>query len=181
MSEKFKTHNLNSAYFVTLTIVKWVHVFENDVCKNIIISAIKHYQQFRGLILYGYCIMPTHLHLIAKTDGTEPLSSVLRDLKKFTSVKIVDTLIADKSEQLKKWLSVFENEGLRLKRIKNYKVWKDGNMPIELISNKYFDTKLDYIHQNPVKANLVEREEDYLFSSARNYSELPSVLEIEIP
>lgn len=181
MSEKFKTHNLNSAYFVTLTIVKWVNVLENDNYKNIIISAIKHYQQFRGLTLHGYCIMQTHLHLIAKTEGTEPLSSVLRDLKKFTSVKIVDMLKADKSEQSKKWLSVFENEGLRLKRIKNYKVWKDGNMPIELISNKYFDTKLDYIHQNAVKANFVEREEDYLFCSARNYSELPAVLDIEFP
>lgn len=90
-------------------------------------------------------------------------------------------LKAEDSDYSQKILSVFKNEGLRLLRISNYKVWKDGNMPIELISNKYFDTKMDYIHQNPVKAGLVEYEEEYLFSSARNYSELPVVLDIEFP
>ena len=181
MSEKFKTYNFSAAYFVTLTIVKWINVFENDAYKNIVIESIKYYQQFRGLTLHAYCIMPNHLHLIAKSDGTELLSLILRDLKKFTSIKIVDMLKADNCDHSQKMLSVFENEGMRLRRISNYKVWKDGNMPIELISNKYFDTKMDYIHRNPVKAGLVEYEEEYLFSSARNYSELPAVLDIEFP
>ena len=46
------------------------------------------------------------------------------------------------------------------------------------MSNKFFDEKLNYIHNNPVKELIVERPEDYLFSSARNYAGLSNYLEI---
>jgi hypothetical protein len=64
-------------------------------------------------------------------------------------------------------------------KIKNYKFWKDGTHAIEGCAEKVLWQKIHYIHQNPVKAKFVHREEDYLFSSARNYHGLPSVIDVE--
>jgi hypothetical protein len=55
-----------------------------------------------------------------------------------------------------------------------------ARITIELHSNEVIKQKLDYIHQNPVEAGIVEKQEDYLYSSARNYQELSSVLEIDV-
>jgi len=47
-----------------------------------------------------------------------------------------------------------------------------------IYSNPFFYEKLNYIHQNPVQEMIVDKQEEYLFSSARNYAELPSLLEV---
>jgi REP element-mobilizing transposase RayT len=67
-----------------------------------------------------------------------------------------------------------------LKREQEYKLWQDGNHAKVIYSTKFFYEKLNYIHQNPVQEMLVEKPEEYLFSSARNYAELPSALDIII-
>lgn len=180
MSEKYKTAEKEKAYFVTFTIIEWVKVLQSDSSKNIIIDSIKYYQQKRGLVLYAYCIMPNHVHLIAKSEGNGILSEILRDLKKFTSRIISQKLELEKSIESEKALMIFKNAGAKLTRIKNYKVWKDGNRPMVLYSNKFIWQKLNYIHNNPVEAGLVENAEDYLFSSARNYAELEAVLDVEL-
>ena len=50
--------------------------------------------------------------------------------------------------------------------------------PIEITSNKFFIEKLEYIHNNPVEELIVERPEDYFFSSARNYAGLSNPIDI---
>ena len=67
-------------------------------------------------------------------------------------------------------INQFEFMGSKLKRITKYKFWKDDNHAIELSTNKMMDVRLEYIHQNPVKALIVEEPEHYVFSSARDYS-----------
>ena len=75
-------------------------------------------------------------------------------------------------------LEFFKSEGNKRKRAQNYKLWQDGCHAEVIMSNKFFDEKLNYIHNNPVKELIVERPEDYLFSSARNYAGLSNYLEI---
>ena len=70
------------------------------------------------------------------------------------------------------------SEKPNLKGIRNYKFWQDGNHFEIISSNKFFDEKLNYIHNNPVADMIVERPEDYIFSSARNYAGLDNYLEI---
>ena len=178
MSEKYKTHDKDKAYFVTFTIVEWLKVLQDDSAKMIIVEAITYYQQHRGFVIYAYCIMPNHVHLIAQSDGSEILSAVLRDLKKYTSIELTKKLEIENTEQSKNVLTIFKNAGEKLKRIKKYKVWQDGNHPIVLYSNKFIWQKLEYIHNNPVKYGLSECAEEYLFSSARNYADLDHVLEV---
>jgi hypothetical protein len=62
--------------------------------------------------------------------------------------------------------------------ITKYKLWQEGNHPEEINSNRFFNEKLEYIHKNPVEELIVERPEEYFFSSARNYADLDSPLEI---
>ena len=180
MSEKYKTTETDKAYFVTFTIVEWLTVLANVQGKEIIIDSLKHYQQSRGLTIYAYCLMPNHVHLIAQSNGKEYLSAVLRDLKKQTAKTITKKLESSDNNESQKALEIFASEGRRLKRISKYKVWQDGNRPILLYSNKFIQQKIDYIHSNPVKAGLVVNPEDYLYSSARNYAGLTSVIDIEM-
>jgi putative transposase len=59
-----------------------------------------------------------------------------------------------------------------------YKVWQDGNHAIAIYSEKFAWQKLNYIHWNPVVDMLVDKPEDYLFSSARNYTDRSTLLPV---
>ncbi|HHP7242619.1 MAG TPA: hypothetical protein ACFCUD_13165 [Cyclobacteriaceae bacterium] len=65
-------------------------------------------------------------------------------------------MIESEPECRRNWmLNQFEYAGKNLKRIKKYKFWKDDNHAIELKSHM-MDSRLDYIHQNPVEAMIVD-------------------------
>ena len=67
-------------------------------------------------------------------------------------------------------LNRFKYAGQNDKKIKNYKSWQEGNDTQEIFLNDYFNQKLDYIHQNPVRAEFVNEAEDYRYSSAIDYA-----------
>ena len=122
--------------------------------------------------------MPSHLHLIARAGGKYTLSDIMRDFKKYTSKAILQQII-NQPESRREWmLEYFKKAGENYKAIKNYKFWQDGNHAEIIVSNKFFDQKLNYIHHNPVEELIVQKPEDYWFSSARNYAELDSFLDI---
>ena len=178
MSEKYKMDNPQGIYFLTMTVVDWIDLFTRKEFKHIIVNAFKHCQKEKGLIIYAWCIMPSHLHLIAGSKEI-PLSDIVRDFKKFTSKAFIKE-IGLINESRRKWLlEHFETAGKDLKRISGYKVWKDGNRPKELFSNHFMQQKLDYIHQNPVLDEIVDEPAHYWYSSARDYSGVKGLIDIE--
>lgn len=54
--------------------------------------------------------------------------------------------------------------------VSKYQFWSHDNKPLELWSNKVIDEKINYTHNNPVKEGLVFHPEDYVYSSAKDYS-----------
>lgn len=64
--------------------------------------------------------------------------------------------------------------------VKNYKSWQDGNDSRDIFLNDYFSQKLNYNHQDPVKAELVNLAEDYRCSSAIDYAGSNGLLNIEV-
>ncbi len=58
--------------------------------------------------------------------------------------------------------------------------WAHENHAIELSDNQMIDSRVEYIHQNPVRAGWVDKPYDYLYSSARNYSGLPGIIEVDL-
>lgn len=82
-------------------------------------------------------------------DGELTVAEVMRDFKKYTSKKIVQTLY-DEPESRREWmLHLFSKSCEHLKRPQTYKVWQDGYHAEEVYSNKWIKQKIEYIHQNP--------------------------------
>ena len=159
-----------NVYFVTDTVVDWVDIFTRPTYKHIILDSLRYCQKEKGLIIYAWVLMSNHLHAIVGAEGEHTLSDIWRDFKKFTSKEILRTLKTDPQESRQEWmLNRFEYAGKNDKKIKNYKFWQDGNHAQEIFLNDYFEQKLKYIHQNPVKAELVNRAEDYRYSSGVDY------------
>ncbi|MBC8146374.1 MAG: transposase [Bacteroidetes bacterium] len=178
MSDKYKIFEGDEVYFVTFTIVEWINVLAEHNYKMIIIDSISYCQSNKGLVVYGYCIMPNHVHMIIQATQQNSLSAILRDLKKFTSKAIVNKLLIENSEESNNILSKFREAGKHLTRIKDYKVWQDGNRAKLIYSNKFLWEKLTYIHNNPVEKGLCDQPWDYLYSSATNYTDKKSLLDV---
>jgi putative transposase len=175
MSEKYKTFDTESAYFITFTLVEWLPLFAIPEFANCMVNSLKYCIEHKGLSIFGYCIMPGHIHLIAQSN-LKPLGAIIRDLKKYTAASIVLTIKSNDDHQ--KYLKVFQDEANKTDRNKYVKVWIDGYHPEIIFSNKFFFQKLNYIHSNPVVAGIVTQPEDYYYSSARNYAELDAPLDI---
>ena len=179
MSEKYKFNNPEGIYFVTCTVIHWIDLFTRKELKHVILNSLRHCQKEKGLVIHSWCLMPSHLHLIISSRGEE-LSGIMRDFKKFTNKRIIKEL-KHINESRKEWLlNAFEKSGSKLKRISNYKVWQDGNQPKEIETNTFLDQKLDYVHTNPVEAEVVDEPENYLYSSARDYCGVKGLLAIEL-
>ncbi len=133
----------------------------------------------KGLKVYAYVIMSNHVHCVLSCKENE-LSAVIRDFKTFTSKEILKSIKTEVGESRKDWmLELFKNKGLNNKRNKDYQFWKQDNHPVELYSNYFIDQKIEYIHQNPVVSGLVEKPEEYIYSSAKNYCGEEGLLKVE--
>ncbi len=178
MSNAYKIYDQYKPYFITMTIVGWIDVFTRKNHKLLIVNSLKYCQKYKGLEIFAWCLMPNHLHAIVRASGKQTLSEILRDFKKHTSKKIVQQIIEEHESRRGWMLAHFKHSGRYLKRIKEYKVWQDGNHAVIIYSPNFFYQKLNYIHKNPVKAMIVSHAEDYWFSSARNYAERDYLIEI---
>ena len=159
-------------YFLTLTVVDWVDIFTRPVYKHILINSIKYCQEAKGLEVYAWCLMSNHIYLVAgvKEESNYTLSDILRDFKKFTNEKILYE-IETGIESRRKWmLNQFEFAGRYNPKIKDYKFWQDGNEAKEITTPEFLLQKVDYIHMNPVVAEIVNEPHHYLYSSAIDYS-----------
>lgn len=171
MSRSYKTHNLDSLYFVSFATVGWIDVFTRREYKDMLVESLNYCQQQKGLELYGWCIMSNHVHLIARSAEGTSLSDTLRDFKKYTSSRIIKAIQDNLQESRKEWmLSIFKQAGAYNSNNKNYQFWRQDNKPIEIYSADVIQQKLNYVHNNPVVEGLVERPEDYLYSSAKDYA-----------
>ncbi|MEQ9405830.1 MAG: transposase [Cyclobacteriaceae bacterium] len=180
MGDSYQIRDQEGLYFLTCQVVGWVDVFSREIYREIIIDSLAFCQANKGLKIYAYVIMTNHLHLIVRSEiGT--LSDTLRDFKRFTSNKIMNEIAANVQESRRGWMEmVFRYYAKFNSRVSKRQFWTHENHAVELTSNDMIDSRLNYIHDNPVRAGWVERPEDYLYSSARNYCELPGRLEVDL-
>jgi len=115
--------------------------------------------------------MTSHVHLVFRSAGEYKPEDLLGDIKRFTNRKIVQAIIENPKESRKEWLlEQFKKAAEQSSNVNKYQFWRHDNKPIELWSNKVIAEKINYIHYNPVEEGLVYRPEDYVYSSARDYS-----------
>jgi REP element-mobilizing transposase RayT len=177
MSRNYKFRNQEKLYFVTFTVINWIDVFIRPEYKNIIVDSLNYCSKNKGLEVYAWCIMTSHVHLIFRiVNGLLP-ELVIGDIKRFTSKKIVNEIKENPRESRKEFLlAAFKEAATKQANVKGYQFWQHDNHPIELWSPAVTQQKINYIHWNPVEACLVYRPEDYVYSSARDYSEEKGLL-----
>ena len=77
-------------------------------------------------------------------------------------------------------LKVFKIAAAKHKRNSEYQFWTHENHSELIYSNKFIEQKLDYIHNNPVRAGIVSQPEEYIYSSAKNYAGEAGLIDVEI-
>ena len=78
-------------------------------------------------------------------------------------------------------VNIFRNFGIQTYRNENFQIWEHYSHPELIKSNKALIRTIDYIHNNPVKAGIVRVPEDYIYSSAGNYSgRSDNILEVRV-
>ncbi len=176
-----KIVNQNHIHFITSTVVGWLDVFSRRDYKDIIIDSLKYCQDNKGLIVYAYVIMTNHMHLVVAAEEGFLLSDIIRDFKKHTSKTIINAILANPSESRQEWMiRLFKYYAKHNKNNKVYQFWKRDNHPIELVRTDWMWQKINYIHQNPVRAGITVNGVDYLYSSARNDDDLESPLSVTL-
>ncbi len=89
------------SYFMTLTIVEWIDIFTRERYSKIIMESLKFCSDNKGLNIFAYVVMSNHIHLIANCESGQNLSDILRDFKKFSSKKIIDSIKSESEKQKK--------------------------------------------------------------------------------
>lgn len=150
-------------YYFTSVTNKRPPVFRTDKLKEIVAKAINEARKSGGFLIFAYVIMLDHYHLI--TDGNRKPSEVLRFLNGITARRVIEYLKEFEFEEPLKKLR--KQTG---KRNYRHSLWQHHPNTFQITVEKMFMQKVNYIHQNPVKAGLVKHPDDYLYSSSRTWN-----------
>ncbi len=179
MSSGYKIEEKDGIYFLTFQIVEWVDIFTRKIYRDLILESLDYCITSKDLKVYGFVIMSNHIHLLAKSEVGD-LNGTIRDFKKFTSKKMIEVIISGIESREKWMLDIFRKAASSHSHNKNYQVWTRENHAELIYSEKFIDQKLNYIHENPVRAGWVMHPEDYLYSSAVDYTGGKGLLPIEL-
>ena len=150
-------------YFVTFTIVEWLPIFIEEQPSRIITDSLNFCIQNKSLRVNAYVVMPTHLHAIVFDVNfeSERLKHTLDDFRKFTGRQLADYCDAHLSPVFGEAFRSAAGED------RQRRVWQPTQHPEGIVSEQFWQQKVNYIHENPVRKGLVTRPEDWRFSSAR--------------
>lgn len=169
MSSKYKVGDDTIPHFITFSVVGWVDVFSREQYKEIMVDSLRYCTEQKGLILHAWVIMTNHVHLIISSK-TNKIEHLVRDIKKFTSKQIIKAIQESPEESRKEWmLNLFSFVGKQNHNNKDFQFWKQDYHPVELNTNEKLEQRLQYLHENPVRAGLVWEAWHYKYSSAIDY------------
>ena len=95
---------------------------------------------------------------------------VIKNIKSFTAIRIIDAIINNPLESRKEWmLDLFGKNGKKLKSSQRFQFWQHGNHPILLTNKEIYNQKFAYLHENPERAGFVKQPQDWKNSSAIDY------------
>ncbi len=178
MSQGYQIINQSAIHYLTFQVVDWVDVFSRQIYRDIVLDSFRYSQKEKGLWLYSYVIMSNHVHLIAASKEGQ-LSNLVRDIKKFTAAKILKAIETEPESRREWMLKRFEFAARSKSNMTSSQFWTHENHAVEIFSDKFFFQKADYIHQNPVRAGIVAKAPDYLYSSASNFLDRSGLIDVE--
>jgi REP-associated tyrosine transposase len=153
-------------YFLTSVPKDRLPVFRTDEIKDIACKALDEARKSAKFAFYAYVIMPDHLHAI--TDSARSSADTLRFINGIMSHRIIGHL-KEKG---------YDSSLLKLRRETKprqyrHSLWDHHPNVRLLLTEEMLMERVRYIHENPVRAGLVERAEDYRYSSVRCWNGKP--------
>jgi REP element-mobilizing transposase RayT len=179
LKEGYVIRDQEKAHFITATVVDWIDVFTRKIYRDCIIECLDYCIKNKGMILYGYVIMSNHIHMIIQSEDAK-LSDLLRDFKKFTAKTILEKIQTEPESRREWMLERFQKATESHSRNKNFQFWQYGNHAEEIFTTHFLWSKLDYIHLNPVRSGIVIKIDDYVYSSASNYTTGTGIIKVEL-
>jgi REP element-mobilizing transposase RayT len=159
MAKRFNApDNPNVLHYVTLNVRDKRQAFRKEVYAALALRQLRDSCDSHPAEITAYVVMPDHLHFIVRlADG-----------------KIGRFLSHYKSEVTIHMLGIAQREGhvkrlLWLKAKGQNELWQESKHSLHLWSGYMIRQKIRYIHDNPVRAELVEKPQDYLWSSIAAY------------
>lgn len=166
MTPKFQLSRDSQALFITAVTNNRLPVFKTDALKLVTCRALDEARTSGEFLIFAYVIMSDHLHLL--TDCPITSADVLRYLKGLTGRRIIDYLKEGGFES-----SLAKLKHQQWKRKHTYSVWQQEKNVFSVFSEGMFMQKVNYIHLNPVRAELSDNPVDYRWSSARIWRRIP--------
>jgi len=154
-------HTRQFADFVTITCLEWKPILAEDRFKNIILDSLRYLSDQQRVTIYAFVIMQNHFHLIWQILGDHSREDVQRDFLKYTGQQILKCLRNEQSSLLMELLVNAKD--------RKHQVWERNSLSVPLWTTEVFWQKLDYIHNNPVRAGLCQYSWQYKYSSAKYY------------
>ncbi len=152
----------NHARFLTFSCYKRLPLFNNDQIKNRFVDQLKSTRDLTGFRLIAWVIMPEHIHLLIWPNSPEyPVSKVTWHLKRNFAKQVItrwrqlDASILDKIQTPDGKLRFWQH---------------GGGYDRNLYTLNEINAKINYIHTNPIRRNLVNQPEEWKWSSARWYA-----------
>ena len=177
-ADGYKIRNQFGLHFMTFTVVGSVDLFSRKAYRDILLKNMQYCRKNKDLSIGAYVIMTNHVHVIWQSKRGK-LSDTLRDFKSYSTKELINAIMSE-PESRKDWLlHMFRFYVNRTEQNKEFKIWTGDNHPEEISSEAFMKIKLNYIHENPVRAGWVENVEDYLYSSASNYIGGKGLVEID--
>ncbi len=155
---------LNEVYFWTDTIKDWNKLLKDDYFKWVIIHSWQTLVERKKIILYGFVIMPNHIHVIWEMSDMNGKEMPHASFNKFTSHRFLENIRSQNLFPLANYHVKDDND-------RHHRFWQRDPLAIKMDSLDKVEQKLDYIHLNPLQEhwNLANKPEDYRWSSARFY------------
>ena len=141
--------------FITTTVHEWLPVFADKECALAVLDQLQETLSHYKVSLTAYILMPSHIHLLLGFQKIEEMSLVMKTFKRMSTRRLKPLVSA-------KLAAKFNYGG-------SLRLWQPRFDDVIIWSEEQFRIKIDYIHNNPVKAGLVQTATDYAYSSAADW------------
>ncbi|MCD6654144.1 MAG: transposase [Sulfurovum sp.] len=170
---RYKIYEPTHPHFVTCTILHWLPIFTRKESVEIVLNCLKFLQKQDALKLHAYVILENHLHMVVQSND---LKKSMASFKKFTAVELLKLLHKENVTTLLDQLAFYKKAH---RKEKTYQVWEEGYQPKLIQNDLMLKSKIEYIHQNPVKRGYVDKPEHWRYSSARDYNGMSGLIEVD--
>ena len=147
---RYKIYEPTHPHFVTCTVLHWLPIFTREESVQIIIDSLNFLQQKDNLKLYAYVILENHLHMIVQSDD---IQISMKSFKQYTAKSLLELLKKENAKTILEQLQFYKKAH---HKTTTYQLWEEGYQPKLIQTDSMMISKINYIHQNPVKRGYVD-------------------------